>query len=100
MTELEQAVELVLFLCFLEAIDQSGSGKETHARSELIAALKNRLTKEAPGTDWLITGTDPLALEQTFPGTPAEHLLLLVGPDCEELERQAIGVQRDGRPFG
>jgi RNA polymerase sigma factor (sigma-70 family) len=81
-------------VCFFVGLKaKAGSGKEPRARPELIAELKKRLTKQVPGTEWLSTASDPLALEQIFPDTSAEHLLLIVGPDFQELERLAGRVK-------
>jgi cobalt-zinc-cadmium resistance protein CzcA len=80
-------------VCFFVGLKaKAAPGKEPRARPELIAELKKRLTNQVPGTEWLISASDPLALERTFPDTLAEHLLLLVGPDFQELERLAVRV--------
>jgi RNA polymerase sigma factor (sigma-70 family) len=89
-----QSFNQVCFFVGLKA--QAGeAGKEPRpdGRQELIEELSKRLTKQVPDTDWLITASDPLALERIFPDTPAEHLLLIVGPDNEELARQAGRVR-------
>jgi Cu/Ag efflux pump CusA len=74
------------------ATGEPGAG--ARSRQKLIADIKERLARKVPGVDWLTTTSDPLALERTFASTPAEHLLLIIGPDLEELERLSGRIRK------
>ncbi len=80
----EQSINQMRFFVGLKA----SAGKPS-SRVQLIAELKIRLSTEVPMVAWWTTTHDPQELERTFPGTPAEHLLMLIGPDLMKLERMS-----------
>jgi Cu/Ag efflux pump CusA len=66
------------------------AGRERpRSRAELIGEVDRLLAREVPGVAWLVTAKSPGAVDCAFPGTPAENLLEVVGPDLDELERLA-----------
>jgi Cu/Ag efflux pump CusA len=62
-------------------------------RAELLGEFNRLLSERFPGVDWLTTTKSPEELGWSVPGVLGEHLLLLVGPDLDELERLATPVQ-------
>jgi len=82
-----QSFSQVLFYVGLKG-GEPGKGHRPRSRPEQIEEVKSRLS-QVPGAEWLTTTNDPLELERTFPDTPAEHLLMITGPDLQELERLA-----------
>jgi Cu/Ag efflux pump CusA len=63
------------------------------SREELVEAFNLLLLTKVPGVGWLTTTKSPEELGLLFPGAPAEHLLKIVGPDLDKLERLAGSVQ-------
>jgi Cu/Ag efflux pump CusA len=58
-------------------------------RAKRIEEVRGLLSREVPGVAWLVTAKSPAELDLVFPGTPAENLLEILGPDLDELDRLA-----------
>jgi cobalt-zinc-cadmium resistance protein CzcA len=63
------------------------------SQAELIDAINLELSAKVPGVGWLTTTKSPEKLALIFPGAPAEHMLKVLGPDLDELERLAGPVE-------
>jgi Cu/Ag efflux pump CusA len=70
------------------------AGRDRPLRAaERIDEVSRLLSRQVPGVAWLVTTKSPDELDAAFPGTPAENLLEVAGPDLEELERLAEKVR-------
>jgi Cu/Ag efflux pump CusA len=69
------------------------TAKPAQERQKRILAIQRLLSSRFPGVDWLTTTNDPEDLDQTFPAIPAEHLLMIRGPDLDKLETLAERVK-------
>jgi cobalt-zinc-cadmium resistance protein CzcA len=95
-----QAASEVRFLVGLKARpagDRRANADRRRARGELITDLSPLLRRQFPGIAWLVSAHSPEELAGTFPDVPAENLLMITGPDLEQLARlagQAEGLLR------
>ncbi len=77
----------VLAFVHLNADAKIADRDRPRTKTELIQEFDRLLSREAPGASFLMTETPPEEMPSSFPGVMADHLLKVIGPDLDELQR-------------